>query len=141
MRDLLKRFVERAPGPLPLAALDAMRYVRHPQVRRALRAEKRILARLGRPDRVLQGPFVGMYTRVRAYCSAMLPKILGTYEREIADAIETICQAGCDRIIDIGAAEGYYAVGMALRNTKAQVIAFELASGAAYDLKRLAARN
>jgi hypothetical protein len=141
MRELVKRIVERMPGPLPLAALDAIRYVRYPQIRRTLRAEKRILAKLGRPNRVLQGPFVGMQTISRAYCSAMLPKTLGTYEREIAAAVETICQAGCDVIVDIGAAEGYYAVGMALRNPRARIVAFELASAARYDLKRLAQRN
>jgi hypothetical protein len=141
MRELIKRLVERAPGPLPLTALDALRYVRYPQVRRAVRVEKRILRKLGGPNRVLQGPFAGMRTMTRAYCSAMLPKILGTYEREIAAAIETICRAGCDCIVDIGAAEGYYAVGLALRNPAGHVVAFELASGARHDLQRLAHRN
>jgi hypothetical protein len=141
MRELIKRMVLRAPGPLPLAALDTMRYVRYARVRQALRDERRILAKLGWPRRVLQGPFAGMILCARAYYSAFLPKIVGTYEREIASAIETICRARCDRLIDIGAAEGYYAVGMALRNPGCQVVAFELASGARYALRRLAERN
>jgi hypothetical protein len=70
-----------------------------------------------------------------------LPKLLGTYERELWPAIEAICGAGCERVVDVGAAEGYYAVGMAARNPEAEVIAFEASPSARYLLRRLARRN
>jgi hypothetical protein len=76
-----------------------------------------------------------------ACCSEILPKLVGTYECELAPAVETICRADCDRIVDIGAAEGYYAVGMALCNARAQVVAFEVNPSARHYLRRLARRN
>ncbi len=76
-----------------------------------------------------------------AFCSEILPKIVGTYEQELNPAIEAICEAGCDRIIDIGAAEGYYAVGLALRNPEARIIGFEMNASARYYLQRLAKLN
>src|SRR5206468_6903171 len=75
------------------------------------------------------------------YCSEVLPKLVGTYECELIPAIEAICQAGCDRIVDIGAAEGYYAVGMAMRNPRAEIVSFEMNPSARYYLRRLAQRN
>jgi hypothetical protein len=57
--------------------------------------------------------------------SAHLPKLLGIYERELGKVIEEVCALSPSLIIDLGAAEGYYAVGLALRNRSARVIAFE----------------
>jgi hypothetical protein len=141
MKHLLRRGIERLPAPLPLVLQDAFRYVRYPQVRSRRRAQHQIIGRLATPDRVAQGPFRGMKPIAAAYCSEFLPKLVGTYEREIAPAVEAICAAGCDRIIDIGAAEGYYAVGMAMRNPDAVVIAFEMNPSARYYLRQLAERN
>ena len=70
-----------------------------------------------------------------------LPMLVGTYEAEIAPAIEEICGAGCDRIVDIGAAEGYYAVGMALRNPNATVLGFEANPSVRHYFRRLARLN
>ena len=70
-----------------------------------------------------------------------LPMLLGTYECELNPAVETICGAGCDRIVDIGAAEGYYAVGMALRNPGVPLVCFEMNASVRYYLRRLARRN
>jgi predicted RNA methylase len=61
---------------------------------------------------------------------AHLPKLLGIYERELNLCVEQACTLNFPLIVDIGAAEGYYAVGMALRNPTARVIAFEMDSGA-----------
>jgi len=55
-----------------------------------------------------------------------IPKLLGIYERELNSYIEQACALNFPLIVDIGAAEGYYAVGMALRNPQARVIAFEM---------------
>jgi predicted O-methyltransferase YrrM len=58
--------------------------------------------------------------------SAYLPKLLGIYERELNPFIKQACVLNCPLIVDIGAAEGYYAVGMALRNPNARIVAFEM---------------
>jgi hypothetical protein len=44
---------------------------------------------------------------------AVMPKLLGTYESELHSHFTGIVQQGLDAIIDIGCAEGYYAVGLA----------------------------
>jgi hypothetical protein len=70
-----------------------------------------------------------------------LPKILGTYELELRDTFEQCSAAPFDLVIYIGAAEGYYAVGMALRNPRARVISFELNAMARHLFRVLANRN
>jgi len=55
-----------------------------------------------------------------------IPKLLGVYERELNPYIEQACALNFLLIVDVGAAEGYYAVGMALRNPTARVTAFEM---------------
>src|SRR6266446_5569422 len=65
--------------------------------------------------RVPKGPFAGMRYIDNAFGSAYVPKLLGIYERELNDCIERACALSFPLIIDIGAAEGYYAIGMALR--------------------------
>ena len=52
--------------------------------------------------------------------------MLGTYEKELNSVIEEACAAHPSLIVDVGAAEGYYACGMALRNPQARVVAFEM---------------
>jgi hypothetical protein len=76
--------------------------------------------------RVQSGPFQGMRYIERATGSAYIPKLLGIYERELHLIVEQACGLGFSLIIDIGAAEGYYAVGMALRNGQARIEAFEM---------------
>ena len=76
-------------------------------------------------DRVVSGPFAGMEYVWRALGSAYIPKLLGIYERELAWCVEAACEARPDRIVNLGAAEGYYAVGLARRNPQARVVAFE----------------
>jgi hypothetical protein len=75
--------------------------------------------------RVIAGPFAGMKLAAASICSAFFPKMLGTYERELAGVVEELCQLRFDTIINVGAAEGYFAIGMALRCPAARVHAFE----------------
>lgn len=91
---------------------------------------------------VLNGPFKGMkYPTLASHGSAIYPKILGTYERELEPVIRECIDMAPSRIVDIGCAEGYYAVGLALRLPGAQVIAADL-SETALDLCRgMAALN
>lgn len=77
-------------------------------------------------SQIYQGPFKGMQYVSQSIGSKLLPKILGTYEYELHHCIERICKNPPPLIIDIGAAEGYYAIGMAIRNPNANIIAFEM---------------
>jgi tRNA G37 N-methylase Trm5 len=60
-----------------------------------------------------------------AVCGALYPKLLGTYESELLPVIKLILEGNFRTIIDIGAAEGYYACGLARAIPKAKVVAFE----------------
>jgi len=70
-----------------------------------------------------------------------IPKLLGIYERELNQYVERACTLNFSIIVDIGAAEGYYAVGMALRNPKARIIAFEMESTSRAALAELVRLN
>jgi glycosyltransferase involved in cell wall biosynthesis len=75
---------------------------------------------------VMTGPFQGMRfplaNRASTYCGHVL---LGTYELELAATIDEICQRNYSTIVDVGASEGYYVAGLALRNPTAYVLGFE----------------
>jgi hypothetical protein len=74
---------------------------------------------------VFSGPFATMKLQDN-FTLARDPRcIIGCYEQEVHDVInDVICSAPCT-VIDIGAAFGYYAVGLALKMTGSDVIAFE----------------
>ncbi len=76
----------------------------------------------------------------RASGSAYLPKLLGTYEQELYPVLEQVVSDDYDTLIDIGVAEGYFAVGMALRK-EARVIGYECDAQATALAVTLAERN
>ncbi|MCS7063959.1 MAG: hypothetical protein NZM04_07975, partial [Methylacidiphilales bacterium] len=67
-------------------------------------------------NRVRHGPFAGMvYENDTFCCSAIAPKLLGSYEREIQPWIESLLLDRWEGVVDVGCAEGYYAVGFACK--------------------------
>lgn len=84
------------------------------------------------PDYVVrEGLFSGMrYSSPHSHGSTFLPKILGTYELEIASIINGWKDLNFPIIIDIGCAEGYYAVGLARVFPESLVYAFDIAEEA-----------
>ena len=74
---------------------------------------RRRLERATRGRIVLSGPFAGMKYVNQSVGSMWFPKVLGTYELELASIIRGFCLARPPSVVDIGAAEGYYAVGVA----------------------------
>jgi predicted RNA methylase len=74
--------------------------------------------------------------------SVFAPKVLGTYELEIQEVFAELARAEqTTTFIDIGAAEGYYAVGAALLNPNLRVIAFERQLKAHQHIRDLATEN
>ena len=91
---------------------------------------------------VLSGPFVGMRYIDDIVWGPITPKWLGTYESELHPVIyKIISQAKYEVIIDVGAAEGYYAVGLAKHLPQATVITFDLDFRARCQQRRLAKVN
>ena len=72
---------------------------------------------------VLSGPFAGMDYSVKAAEGARSARLLGCYEAALAPVIEEIVASAPEVILDIGCAEGYYAVGLARRLTQARILA------------------
>jgi predicted RNA methylase len=90
-------------------------------------AERRFLATLPSPPTVLAGPFKGLkYSVLQSVGSVLAPKILGTYELEIHPVWAEWQQNPYTQIIDIGCAEGYYAVGAALLWPSATISAYDI---------------
>ncbi len=84
---------------------------------------------------VLSGPFKGLDYAVRAAEGSRTARLIGAYEASLHPVIEEIIARAPEVIIDIGSAEGYYAVGMARRLPQTRVLARD-ASLKAQDLCR-----
>lgn len=75
---------------------------------------------------VLNGPFQGMKYVAGSVGSVYGPKLVGSYEAELHPAIEQIVVRNYPTVVDIGCAEGYYAVGLLRRMPQARAIAYDL---------------
>jgi hypothetical protein len=76
--------------------------------------------------RVVHGPFKGLRLGSKSYHSSIYNKLLGIYEKELHDAVEKIIAFKPALIVDVGAAEGFYACGLAARCPEStKHIAFE----------------
>jgi hypothetical protein len=90
--------------------------------------------------RILGGPFQGLYYVGESVGSSYFPKILGTYEKELHPILEAHRSEKFDKIVVIGAGEGYYAVGFA-KKWKRPVLAFEVDPKGRELITRLALIN
>jgi hypothetical protein len=62
----------------------------------------------------------------RSVFGALTAKLLGTYEKELQDTFRTLVTKRFGLLINVGAAEGYYAVGLARNFPNVPVVAFEM---------------
>ena len=90
---------------------------------------------------VQTGPFAGMIYETDATEGALLPRLLGAYESRLHPHIEALAREGLDQIVDIGCAEGYYAVGFARLLSEVIVHAFDTDPQAQRACLALAERN
>lgn len=90
---------------------------------------------------VSAGPLKGLDFLAQSTEGCHIPKLLGCYEQPLLPYIETAIQAGYPIVLNIGCAEGYYAVGMARRMPNARVLAFDLNPKAQQACADLAAKN
>lgn len=93
--------------------------------------------------RVQQGPFVDMIINPRSMWGDgdVVGKLLGVYENELHTFIQHTIGADHDVVINIGAAEGYYSVGMARLLPNVPVIAVDTDPRSADVIKSNAASN
>jgi hypothetical protein len=90
---------------------------------------------------VMSGPFMGMRYVPAAANSALAPKLLGRYEYELIPWINRLLLLPITHLIDIGCAEGYYAVGAALKRSDLSLVAFDTDPVARELCARLAGKN
>jgi hypothetical protein len=119
----IRRFFERQfPGLY--AGMRAGWYKRNLyQMLRVIAAENGLIIR-GGPFQGVQYPS-DLLTSEAVLQYALLPKILGCYEAELHAVVLQIVERDYDRFVNIGCAEGYYSVGLALRLPRAHVFAFD----------------
>lgn len=91
--------------------------------------------------KVMQGPLSGMDFLSQSAEGCHIAKLLGCYEQPLQPFIEQAIQASYPTILNIGCAEGYYAVGMARRMPSTQVLAFDLNPKAQEVCSALAQKN
>jgi len=88
---------------------------------------KRLSQKFG--DVVLDGPFEGLKYCKDACVTFPPSKRMGRYESELSEVVEHIVSNRYDRIVDVGSAEGYYAVGLLNRTTTTLMFAYETTPG------------
>jgi SAM-dependent methyltransferase len=79
------------------------------------------------PDMTVRhGLFRGMkYPVDKVVGGQLVPKVLGSYERELHPLFERLRGRDYSEIVDIGCAEGYYAVGLARMFPRARIFAYD----------------
>lgn len=90
---------------------------------------------------VVSGPFQGMRYEVNPCGSALWPKLLGTYESELWSSIESTLTRSYELAVDVGSAEGYYAVGIAKFSSTLKVLAYDVSDTARDECRKLAELN
>ncbi len=90
---------------------------------------------------VRAGPLKGLDFLPESAEGCHIPKLLGCYEQPLLPYIEAAIQSGYPTILNIGCAEGYYAVGMARHLPATRVLAFDLNPRAQKVCAELAAKN
>jgi 2-polyprenyl-3-methyl-5-hydroxy-6-metoxy-1,4-benzoquinol methylase len=87
----------------------------------------RIISRISPDQTVLNGPFEGLkFPAMDIKEINLASKITGSYESELHAVVEEICLTPYRDVLDVGCAEGYYAVGFARRLRQATVHAFDI---------------
>ena len=88
-----------------------------------------------------QGPFAGMIYDLPATEGGAAARLLGCYEASLHPVIAAIVDRAPARIVDIGCAEGYYAVGLARLLPDCAIVARDSDPAAQAACRDLAARN
>jgi hypothetical protein len=94
-----------------------------------------------KPIRVLCGPFAGMEYFNQIVWGPVTPKWIGSFESELHGVISEIESTPYDVVVDIGAAEGYYAIGLARSLPNSCVITYDVDFIGRRRQRDLAARN
>lgn len=90
---------------------------------------------------VATGPFAGMRYIDRSHGSRLVPKLLGSYESELHEVIAGVMARPPAVVVDVGCAEGYYAVGFARALRGTRVYAYDIDPDSREMCRKLAGLN
>ncbi len=92
---------------------------------------------------VLHGPFAGMeyIDGLEDTVGDLIAKLTGVYERELHQVVSEWIAAGFAHVVDVGSAEGYYAVGFAHAMPRTVVHAYDISAVARERCLEMAERN
>lgn len=100
---------------------------------------KQFLAKYG--YLVVGGPFKGMKYIPEAVGSGYLVKLVGVYEEILHEAISAIISRKYTTMIDIGCAEGYYLIGVGMKNSNIKLVGYDIDAKALELTKKLYSVN
>lgn len=141
MKKIIKEIMSRVMPGL-YHAISSYRFSRHCKSRFGQFQEEFARCVFGNKEiRIMSGPFEGMLYFNRIVWGPITPKWIGSYEVELTDIIEEIIRVKYDRIFDVGAAEGYYAVGFARSCPDSEVLAYDVDPIARARQRQLALLN
>lgn len=121
------KFLFEAMAPAKYAKWAARRARRHSERLEELQGcpelTKKLIARHG--PRIRRGPFKGIAFVPETHHRHIAPKLLGAYEDELLPVWRSVFRKPYNTLVNIGAAHGAYAVGLARRYPGATVLAFD----------------
>jgi hypothetical protein len=86
-----------------------------------------IITKISPDNIILNGPFKGTKYITKGIAeSTILPKIVGSYEAQLHDTVNEVAKKNYSDIVDIGCAEGYYAIGFAKKMRNTMVHCFDI---------------
>lgn len=140
--DLVTRFRSKFAQAIPRSILLRYHRARWPLRKRKLvrRQQRHVLERSGGAV-IAGGPFAGMQFISNTKWNPVPLYVSGAYESELHDVVEELISARPFTVVDVGCAEGYYAVGMARRLPEARIHAYDIDSAAQRACHALAALN
>ena len=90
--------------------------------------------------KVLDGPVKGLDFLERSAEGCHVAKLLGCYEQPLHEKLMGVLKGNYDKIINIGSAEGYYAVGLAVAVPEVVSLAYDIDLNAQAACSELATR-
>lgn len=143
MRKRIRKAGRKLRAGQLASALRALTKPHHTETR-IIDARRRVVDHLRSEhgNTVAYGPFKGMALPARSSWGNLdaAAKILGTYEAQISDALVRLSQPD-GLLIDLGSADGYFAIGAVRSGLFARCICFERAEKGRAALKDAAERN
>ena len=90
---------------------------------------------------VLQGPMQGLEYVANASEGCLAARLIGCYEQPLLTFVEEAIHTDYVNVVNIGCADGYYAVGMARRMPKSKMWAYDTNPAAQNACRELAQKN